>query len=153
VDYFFLIERHLQPMLQIVDGLGDELANTVPDLPGANSPYQIVFHSCGMLEWWTREAMLGVPVGRDRDAEFTATGTVDGLHRRVDQVSAQFRRDLEQIDLDAPLRTEHAGYTGTPISGSARGAMMHVFEELAQHHGQLEVTRDVLLTRRESPRP
>jgi hypothetical protein len=93
VDHFFLIERHLTPMLDIVVSLGDELANAVP---------------------------LGEPVGRDRAAEFTASGTVE------------------------QLRGPYADYGATPIAGSARGAMLHVLEELAQHHGHLEIIRDRL---------
>ena len=144
MDHFFLIERHLAPMLEIVASLGDARANEAPDLPGANSPYQLVFHSCGMLEWWTRRAILGESVDRDREAEFAATGTVEQLRARVEQVSAQLAADLPRIDLDAPLRVPHPDYDGTPVASSARGAMLHVLEELAQHHGHLELTRDLL---------
>ena len=132
-------------MLDIVADLGDHLANTAPDLPGANTPFQLVFHSCGMLEWWTREAILGESVGRDRAAEFTATGSVDDLRARVDQVGWYLQEDLAAIDPDAPVRVVHPDYAGTPIAASARGALLHVLEELAQHHGHLEITRDVLL--------
>jgi hypothetical protein len=145
VDHFFLIERHLAPMLDIVADLGDTLDNTAPDLPGANTPYQLVFHSCGMLEWWIRESILGVPVGRDRAAEFTASGTFARLRARVEQVVRQLAEDLPRIDLDAPLRGGCGDYAGTPIAASARGALLHVLEELAQHHGHLQITRDVLL--------
>ena len=132
-------------MLDIVAELGDELANTAPDLPGANTPFQLVFHCCGMLEWWTRESILGEAVGRDRDVEFTAKGSVDDLRLRVEQVAWQLQDDLERADLDAPLCVGHADYEGTPIAASARGALLHVLEELAQHHGHLEITRDILL--------
>jgi len=131
-------------MLDIVADLGDDLANTAPPLPGANTAYQIVFHCCGMLEWWTREAILGEPVGRHREAEFTAKGTVEQLRERVEEVVFQLEGDLRRMDLDAPVRGRHGDYEGTPITASARGALLHVFEELAQHHGQLEVTRDLL---------
>jgi len=132
-------------MLDIVADLGDELANTAPPLPGANTPYQLVFHCCGMLEWWTRQAILGEDVDRDRAAEFAASGTVEQLRSRVEQVVFQLEGDLARIDLDAPLRGPYADYGGTPIAESARGAMLHVLEELAQHHGHLEITRDVLM--------
>jgi hypothetical protein len=145
VDHFFLIERHLGPMLEIAESLGDDRVNVVPELAGGNSAYQLVFHSCGMLEWWTRESILGRPVGRNRAAEFTATGTVTQLRARVAQVIAQLADDLPLIDLDAPLRGPYADYGGTPIAQSARGALLHVLEELAQHHGHLEITRDVVL--------
>ncbi len=36
-------------------------------------------------------------------------------------------------------------YADTPI-GTSRGiALLHVYEELVQHLGQLEITRDILL--------
>jgi hypothetical protein len=145
VDHFFLIERHLRPMLDIVAELGDELANTAPDLPGANTPFQLVFHSCGMLEWWTRESILGEPVGRDRAAEFTAKGTVEELRLRVEQVAWQVQDDLAGMDLEAPLRVVHPDYIDTQIAASPRGALLHALEELAQHHGHLEITRDLLV--------
>ena len=145
MDHFFLIERHLAPMFDIAASLGDERVNVVPALPGANSAYQLVFHCCGMLEWWTRESILGRPVGRDRAAEFAATGTVADLRARVEQVTRQFAEDLPQMDLDAPLMGPFADYGGTPIAQSARGALLHVLEELAQHHGHLELTRDLVL--------
>jgi len=134
-------------MLDIVADLGDELANIAPPLPGANTPYQLVFHCCGMLEWWTRQAILGEDVGRDRAAEFAASGTIEQLRSRVEQVVFQLEGDLARIDLDAPLRGPYADYGGTPIAESARGAMLHVLEELAQHHGHLEITRDLLVKR------
>jgi len=131
-------------MLEIAESLGDERVNVVPELPGANSAYQLVFHCCGMLEWWTRESILGRPVHRDRAAEFAATGTVASLQARVRQVIEQLDEDLPLIDLDAPLRGTYADYGGTPIAASARGALLHVLEELAQHHGHLEITRDLV---------
>jgi len=143
---FFLLQRHFDEMAAAAAELGDGLVNAVPNLPGGNSAYQIVFHCCGMLEWWTRAAILGLDVDRDRDAEFVASGTVAQLTSRVDEVRAQFVRDLEQIDPAASLRGDPSeDYRGTPIGASAGGALMHVFEELAQHHGHLDLTRDLVL--------
>jgi hypothetical protein len=143
--WWFLLDRHLDEMLAIAGELGDALVNVTPPLPGANSAFQLVFHCCGMLEWWTREAVLGIDVGRDREAEFTSSGSVAELTARVDVVRRRLRADLAVIDLDGPLRgdpSEH--YKGTPIGESARGVLLHVLEELAQHHGHLELTRDLL---------
>jgi len=147
VQDYFLLECHFDPMTAIAVELGDELVNAVPDLPGANSAYQIAFHCCGMLEWWTRAAILGSDVDRDRDAEFVSSGSVAQLTARVDVVRAQLVADLPQIDAELPLRGD-AGpdYRDTPIGATAGGALMHVFEELAQHHGHLEITRDLVLS-------
>jgi hypothetical protein len=150
VDWYFLVDRHLEPMTAIVERLGDELANTVPALPGANSPYQLVVHCCGVVEWWTRQVVLGVPVERDRDAELTGSGSVVDLRRRVDEVLEHLRTDLTRIDPDAALRGDPApDYVGTPIGSTARGVLLHMLEELAQHHGHLEITRDVILRSRD----
>jgi hypothetical protein len=147
----FLLERHFDRMTAAAAELGDDLVNEVPDLPGANSAYQIVIHCCGMLEWWTRFAILGLDVDRDRDAEFVATGSVAQLMARVDAVRAQFVADLDLIDPAAALRGDpSAEYQDTPIGRSAGGVLMHVFEELAQHHGHLDLTRDLLVGQAQS---
>jgi hypothetical protein len=114
-----------------------------------HSAYQIVIHCCGMLEWWTRAAILGLEVKRDRDAEFVATGTVAQLTARADDVRTRFLADLADIDPSAALKGDPApNYRETPIGESAGGVLMHVFEELAQHHGHLDLTRDLVLAAR-----
>jgi hypothetical protein len=143
--WWFLVDRHLDRMVATATELGDQRVNILPSLPGANSAYQIVFHCCGMLEWWTREAVLGIDVGRDRDAEFEASGSVAELTARVDGVRRQLRDDLPAIDIDGPLRGDPSDhYKDKPIGRSARGVLLHVLEELAQHHGHLELTRDLV---------
>ncbi len=143
--WYFLVERHLDRMLATAQALGDDGVNAVPSLPGANSAYQIIFHCCGMLEWWTREAALGGRVGRDRDAEFVARGTVADLVARVTTVKNQLRADLPSLDVAAPLRGDPSErYAQTPIGRSVGGVLLHVFEELAQHHGHLDLTRDLV---------
>jgi hypothetical protein len=151
---WFIVDRHLDRMAAIADDLGDHLINVTPSLPGANTAYQIVFHSCGMIEWWTRSAILGRHVDRDREGEFTASGSVPSLLRRVETVRAQLLRDLTEIDLDAPLQgsaSDH--YVGTPIGATARGVLLHVLEELAQHHGHLELTNDLVRSLSDSSAP
>src|SRR3954469_4779689 len=101
---WFLDECHLDPMTAIAEELGEDCVNVVPDLPGANSAYQILVHCCGMLHWWTRSAILGRDVVRDRDAEFVASGSVSELLRHVEAARAQLLRDLAEIDPAAPLQ-------------------------------------------------
>ncbi len=75
-DFLWFVDEALDGMVGIVVELGDDLANRRPDLPGANSPYAILFHCLGVMEWWGGVAVAGRPVERDRDAEFRATGPV-----------------------------------------------------------------------------
>ena len=59
----------LDEIIATVAAMDDETANTALDVPGSNSPYQILEHCLGMLREWTKDQLLGEPTGRDRDAE------------------------------------------------------------------------------------
>lgn len=135
----------LSSMTEILRGLGDELANTTPDLPGANSPYAIVFHCVAVIEHWGGSVIAGLKIPRDRATEFTATGRVDDLIARVDDVRTRLP---EWVDL--ALRE---GIRDRTVMGSTRPelatatpewVLTHLVRELSQHLGQLELTRDVL---------
>ncbi|ETD31892.1 hypothetical protein W823_15780 [Williamsia sp. D3] len=140
-----IIGESLSSMTDILKGLGDELANTRPDLPGANSPYAIVFHCVGVIEHWAGSVIAGLKIPRDRAAEFTATGRVDDLITRVNDVRARLpewvdvalREGIRDRTVTGSTRPEVA--TATP-----EWVLTHVVRELAQHLGQLELTRDVL---------
>lgn len=144
-EYLYFTDRALDGMAAILTGLGDELANRRPSLPGANSPYAIVTHCLGVIDYWAGRLVAGRPVERDRDAEFRATGAVPELLARVEAAKEQLRADVAAADPAAPLREpapQH--YRDTPIGRTQGAALQHVYEELAQHHGQLELTRDML---------
>ena len=54
-DFMLFVDRALDGMLGIVEGLGDDLANRNPGLPGANSPFAILYHSvAGPPSLWLR---------------------------------------------------------------------------------------------------
>lgn len=148
-EYLYFVDRALDSMGAILDDLGDELANVRPDLPGANSPYAIVTHCVGVVDYWVGHLVAGRPVERDRPAEFTAAGGVKELVERVEAAKRRLRDDLAQAEPAAPLRVEPpAEYLATKPDLTQGAALLHVYEELAQHHGQLEITRDVLRRQR-----
>lgn len=93
-EYLHFVDKTFDAMISIVRELGDELVNARPELPGANSPYVILAHCLGVMEFWGGHVVSGRENHRDRQAEFRAAGGVAEL--------------------------------------------------LAQHLGQLELTRDVL---------
>ena len=141
-EYLFYVDTALDGMVQIVTELGDDLANRRPDLPGANSPYAILTHCLGVMEYWGGHVVSGRPTERDRDAEFRATGPVSDLQERVRRGRDQLAADAAGADMSAPP-------TNPPderdVTTATQGAvLLHIYEELAQHHGQLEMTRDVL---------
>ena len=103
-DFLWFVDEALDGMVAIVGELGDEAANRRPDLPGANSPYAILFHCLGVMEYWGGQVVAGRTIERDRDAEFRATGPVDDLVARARRARAQLVEDMAALDAGAPPR-------------------------------------------------
>ncbi|HEY7137191.1 MAG TPA: DinB family protein [Acidimicrobiia bacterium] len=146
-DYLFFVDESLDGMVAILEQLGDDLANRRPDLPDANSPFALLTHCLGVMEYWVGHLVAGRDIRRDRDAEFTATGHVAELVERTGTARRRLEADLAMLDPLAPPRRppllpEDAEL---PIGRTQGGALIHVYEELQQHRGQMEITRDVLL--------
>jgi Protein of unknown function (DUF664) len=135
----------------VVASLGDALANQRPDLPGANSPYAIMTHCLGVMSYWGGHVVAGRDVRRDRPAEFTAAGRVADLVAAAEQAKVQFRTDALTADPQAPPRRPAARRRQDVLEVRSQGhALLHVVEELYQHLGQAELTRDLLLARQSS---
>lgn len=141
----------LDELIEAVAVLDDLCANALPDVPGANSAYQLLTHCLGMLTQWTRADILGQSVSRDRDTEFTSSGSVEALIDRARAVREQFAHDLGRIDPDRPVagREHRTEFWAT----CAEGILLHVLEELCQHLGHLEMTRDVIAASATSGQP
>jgi len=149
-DFLMFIERALDGMLRIVEDLGEERANLRPYLPGANSPYAILTHWVGVCDYWIGTLLGKREVFRDRKAEFRASGTVVELLERVGELKAKLPADIKQVQGENPLAsTPNSMYNplrGTDFGDWTEGTtLIHAYEELAQHHGQMELTRDVLM--------
>ena len=146
-DYLWYVDEALDGMIAIVTKLGDERANRRPDIPGANSPYVILHHCLGVMEYWGGHVIAGRPTARDRDAEFEARGPVDDLVARTRAARAQLAADLATLEPDAPTRnpTDDPTDATLPLGRTQGGAAFHIYEELAQHRGQMEGYRDLLL--------
>ena len=146
-DFLLFIDRALDGMVAILEELGDELANKEPDLPGANSPYAILFHCLGAANYWIGTLLGGRDVPRDRSAEFKATGRVKDLSERIQGLKVQIRSDLEGFRGTAALtRAPNPSYSPLPDYDQWTQGMVlvHTYEGLAQHHGQMELTRVIL---------
>lgn len=143
--YLYFVDRALDGMAAVLIGLGDERANRRPGLPGGNSPYAIVTHCLGVVSFWGGQVVAGRAVPRDRAAEFTASGPVDELVARLRLVREQFAADVAAAVPAGPCRGEvPPKYRETPIGVNQGMALQHIYEELAQHRGHLELTRDLL---------
>lgn len=148
-EYLAVIDRALDGMAAIAHRLGDEGVNDRAAVPGANSAFGLVTHCLGVCEYWLGALVGGRTVDRDREAEFTATGTVAELDRRLADGRARIRADLAGYRPGAPLATsQDPRFQGPEGELTMDAVLLHVLEELAQHHGQLEVLRDVLVAAR-----
>ena len=144
-DFLYFVDEALEGMVAVVTELGDELANRRLDLPGANSPYAILYHCLGVMEYWGGAMVAGRSIERDRDAEFRASGGVGELVRRTWQARRQLDADIADMEPLAPPRgTPEPEDAELPLARTQGGVLIHVYEELAQHRGQMEVTRDAL---------
>src|SRR6266536_2912318 len=92
------VDRAVEAMAGIVGDLGDDLANTRPGLPGANSPYAILRHCLGVMEFWGGHVVAGRTVDRDRAAEFRASGPAAGLIAGAQEAQRRFRADIVTAD-------------------------------------------------------
>jgi len=145
-DLAYFVGRAIDGMAGIVRDLGDELACTRPDLPGANSPYAILAHCLGVMAYWGGHAVAGREVSRDRDAEFRAAGPVGRLVEACEEAKRQFAADLAAAEPGRPLRRPPLASTWQGRDLDQSGALLHILEEVAQHHGQAQLTRDLLLS-------
>lgn len=150
-EYFVpFINGALNGMLQIVEELGDERINQRPNnLPNTNSPFAILTHCIGVVHYWLGTVLAGRQVPRDRDAEFRAQGTVAEIRERVRQLQQHIHEDIKHVRGDQPLPFPEAlaarnAQARTWMQGQA---LIQCYKELAQHHGHMELTRDVLLGR------
>ena len=148
-EYLRYCDESLDSYAAIVTALGDDLVNARLDgVPGSNSAFALVTHVQGMTTRWVRTVNRGVVVPRDRPAEFTATGTVGEALGIVAATRAVLHEDARAASpREQPANPAHE--KDGSISYATQGdVLLHVYEELAQHLGQLEVTRDVLLATR-----
>jgi hypothetical protein len=86
----------------------------------------------------------GERIPRDRDAEWSATGTVAELRTALDDVVARLPAWVEVAATDGIRDRTAAGSRGA--TATPEYLLGHLVRELAQHLGQLEITRDVIAT-------
>ena len=144
-DYLWFADHALDEMAAIVEGLGDALANRRPPFRDANSAFALLTHCLGVMEYWGGATVAERPVRRDRAAEFTATGEVAGLLWRTELARRRLREDIAGLDASAgPAGVRPNPDDPVPYAETKGAVLLHILEELYQHLGQMEITRDML---------
>ena len=148
-DYMSFVDEQLEAMIRMVAGLGDDLANRRLPAPGSNSPFSILTHCLGVMEYWGGHVVAGRPSDRQRESEFAAEGEVEELVARTRAARAQLQDDLNGAQPADPPRAALDHDRDRPqIDRTQGGALMHIYEELARHRGQMDITHDLLLASR-----
>ena len=144
-DFVLFCNRTLDGMEKVVAKLDDSLLNANPDLPGANTVFQLVVHSTAACEYWVAHIVCGQPTARDREAEFLAVGVNTDLLAAI----SNLRNLLDNVrpELAAVSGLAHEPQTETPLGQpwTVGAALIHAYEELAQHLGHMEITADAVL--------
>jgi len=148
-DYLWFVDLALGQMIAVVEELGDELVNRRPPFRDTNSAYAIVTHCLGVLEYWGGATVAERPVQRDRAAEFAASGDVAGLLRRTEHARRRLQEDMVGLSAAAPpVSVRRDPDDPVPYTETKGAVLVHVLEELFQHLGQMEITRDALVASR-----
>jgi hypothetical protein len=101
------------------------------------------------MEYWGGATVAERPVERDRAAEFTASGDVAGLVRRTEQARRRLQEDMVGLSpAAAPVSVRRDPDDPVPYTETKGAVLFHVLEELFQHVGQMELTRDALVVSR-----
>lgn len=144
-DFLVFMNRALDGMVQSIEALGDDRVNQRPNLPGANAPYVILAHCVGLTHYWIGRVCAGRPYTRDRDAEFQAQGSVAQMQQSVRDLQQHLQEDIKGVRPDQPPAGE-LDPRHSDLRDHTQGEMLlRCYTELAQHHGHMEITRDILL--------
>jgi hypothetical protein len=147
-EFLTYINGALDGMVQIVEALGDERVNLRPnDMPNTNSPFSILTHCVGLTHYWIGAVLAGRQVQRDRDAEFRARGTVAEIQQAVRALQQHIQEDIKHVRGDQPSAFLEAVRQPQMQTWTQGRFLLQCYKELAQHHGHMELTRDVLLGR------
>ena len=142
VDIFWHRIRHtVDELVACLEGLDGASLNWSP-LDDANSLYVLATHTMGNVRHNFLNVLCGLPITRDRDAEFVATGgSAAEIEARWNELKARIEEAIEDLpaaELDRDRRHPHRGV----ITG--REVLAVVAGHAAEHYGQAQLTRDLV---------
>ncbi|MBG6192450.1 putative damage-inducible protein DinB [Arthrobacter sp. CAN_A212] len=141
-----LILQKFDELTELLVGLDDELANRSLPWKGSNSIVQILVHCCGMMRHWSSSVNLGNDIPRDRDTEFSAIMSVTEATQLASDTRESYISDIKSTNMQSPpVRVPDGREHYWTVT--CESVLFHVLEELSQHLGQAQVTRDALIKR------
>jgi len=131
-----------------IEGLPSEALDWIP-APGMNSINVLATHLTGAERYLIGDLVAGAPSGRDRQAEFRASGfSIEELRQKLDASLANIRAELGVMEISA-LETER--YSSIHDRTYRAGwALLHALGHTAVHLGHIQLTRQMWDTRANS---
>ncbi|MFT4085781.1 MAG: DUF664 domain-containing protein [Gordonia sp. (in: high G+C Gram-positive bacteria)] len=131
----------------VLEDCDDQTVNAKPaGAPQVNSVFALVTHIDGMLGFWGGSVVAGESIPRDRDAEFTATGTVEQARALVARSRERLPRWIRLALTEGIADRSPVGTTRSDVAtATPEFVVLHMLRELAQHTGHLQICRDVVL--------
>lgn len=107
--------------------------------PSANSAANLVLHLAGNVRQWIVSGVGGAPDERERDLEFSASGSEAGAHGHVSLLHTLDAACADAVRVIAALdgATLRASRTIQGRETTVFGAVYHVVEHFSGHTGQL----------------
>ncbi len=143
VMYGKYILRSLDRLVGCLEGLDEQGLNWRPPAPGANSLYALAVHTLANAEENVLGTLCQQLVERDREAEFAARRAspreLEAHWRKLRVRLDRALSGLPQERLDEDVRHPRRG----TVTG--REVLLVVARHCAEHLGQAELTRDLLL--------
>ena len=131
-------------MDRVLDRLDDDSVNVKPSQWGTNSVAGLVVHCCELAPSWFETAGLGRHGERDREGEFAAVASVADLRAGIAATLVRLDPIVDAFVV-GPTVLDHELRVFLPGDDWSDAALvLHVFEELFQHLGHMEVTADAL---------
>lgn len=133
----------LDRLFQCLDGLSEDQLNWRPPAPNANSLFALTVHAMGNAEENLLHTLYDQPSQRNREQEFAANAQhTDELGAHWQDLRERLQRALLELSPEQ-LAQEHAHPRRGLITGLA--ILIIVARHCAEHLGQAELTRDLLL--------
>lgn len=131
-------------MNRVLDRLDDETVNVQPGEWGTNSVAGLIVHCCELAPSWFETPGLGRQGERDRESEFAAVASIADLRARIETTLVRLDPIVDDFVV-GPTALDHELRVFLPGDDRSDAALvLHVFEELFQHLGHMEVTADAL---------
>ncbi len=145
-SFWWFTHRSLEGFMEILGELSIEELNWRPPAPETNSIYALTAHVLGNVRMHVFRVLLGETIERDREGEFRSVADASNvpvpawpeLRQEVEDALAALPSDI----LDRTF--EHPVYGPMP----GREVLMVMMRHTAEHYGQVELTRDLVVATR-----